>query len=119
MTTRRALLAGLLALAGGPALADPVPGSPAYQEFYGGFVDKQCCWTNECCRPAQSSEFIPLDQIGFRWRIVSTGQEVERKGWSPDGRFHVCQCAFDATAGDWVKSPTANVRCLFPPLPGF
>lgn len=116
---KHAALAAALALAfaAGAASADPAPGSPAYQTFYGAFASTKCCWTSQCCRVAEGSEFEPLDGIGKRFRVIASGQETERTGWSPDGQWHVCQC--DPVEGGWRKHPAANVRCLFPPMPGY
>lgn len=123
MNRRLAWFAAALALAcfalAWAVKADPVPGSPEYREFYSAFASKHCCWTNECCRRASEHEFEALDQIGQRWRVKSTGQELDRTGWSPDGAFHVCQCNYSVEKEAWVKLPTSNARCLFPPLPGF
>ena len=118
----RALIAfALLALAscgaGTPvyADADQVPGSPAYRAFYGSFLPPTCCWTNGCCRRTKPGEVEALDDTMTRYRVVASGQEIERSAWSPDGAVHLCQCSWDGK--DWVKGAKTNARCLAVPPP--
>lgn len=94
---------------------DQVPGSPAYRAFYGSFLPPTCCWTNGCCRRAKANEIEALDDTMTRYRVVASGQVIERSAWSPDGALHICQCDWDG--GGWKTGPATNARCLAVPPP--
>lgn len=107
-----------LALAvGAPAVVadDQVPGSPAYRAFYGSFLPPTCCWTTGCCRRVTAGEVEALDDTMTRYRVVASGQEIERTAWSTDGAIHLCQCEHDGV--EWRKGPKTNARCLAVPPP--
>ena len=114
---RAPLLAlAMLALTCTPAFADDqVPGSPAYRAFYGAFLPPTCCWTNGCCRRISAGEVEALDDTMTRYRVVASGQEIERSAWSTDGAIHLCQCSWDGK--NWVKGAATNARCLAVPPP--
>jgi len=94
---------------------DQAPGTPAYRAFYGSFLPPTCCWTNGCCRRAKPSEIEALDDTLTKFRVVASGQVIERSAWSPDGAFHICQCDWDG--GGWKTGPATNARCLAVPSP--
>ena len=95
-------------------------GSKAHGQEYpncSGWISHSCCCTNECCFEVEPGTVQNLDVNLNRFRIVATGQEIERTGWSKDGRFMRCACDHDATTGKWVKHPKAHTRCIYPPQP--
>ena len=86
--------------------------TPNCTEF--GFdIPGLCCCTNDCCREAEPREFTHLGGATYRSNV--TGQEIDRKGYSPDGRFIKCACTM--TAKGWTKLPTSTIFCIFPPIP--
>lgn len=85
---------------------------PNCREF--GFnIATSCCCTANCCSEARAGEFAHLG--GKTYRVIATGQEVERTGWSPDGRTIKCAC--DLIGATYTKHPRAKVHCFFPPMP--
>lgn len=78
------------------------------------WIASSCCVTNDCCFEIAERDVVDLGNN--KLRIVASGQVVERKGFSPDGKFYRCAC--DQIDGKWVVHPTANTRCLFTPLQG-
>jgi hypothetical protein len=86
--------------------------NPNCTEF--GFqISTSCCCTNDCCREAEDGEVQHIrDDL---YRIVPSGQEIRRTGWSPDGRTIRCSC--DWIDGQWVKHSKAQTRCLYLPMP--
>lgn len=85
---------------------------PNCREF--GFnIATSCCCTANCCSEASPGEFRHLG--GTTYRSTVTGQDIERKGWSPDGRTVKCAC--DLINGTYTKHPLARVHCLFVPMP--
>jgi hypothetical protein len=93
----------------GVALPQPFPNCTEY-----GFnIPQTCCCTAGCCREADSGEVV--HERGDWYRIVPSGQIVQRTGWSPDGR--TIRCACDNKEGKWVSSPQSKTHCLFMPMP--
>lgn len=85
---------------------------PNCREF--GFnIATSCCCTANCCSEAEPGEFRHMG--GNTYRSTVTGQDIERKGWSPDGRTVKCAC--DLINGTYTKHPLARVHCLFVPMP--
>lgn len=78
------------------------------------WIPTECCVTNDCCWEVGRTELTPLPHD--RWRVVSTGQELYRKDWSPDGRYYRCACDYDAGSGKWIRHQGATTRCVFVPL---
>ena len=70
-------------------------------EFYAA----ECC-SDQDCRTLDETEVPTLlrAQPDGRWLIVRRGIVVEKKGLSPDGKFHLCE------------TPSA-FRCLYVPEP--
>jgi len=81
------------------------------------WIPHSCCVTNDCCHevPERDVTSLPNDN----WKINVTGQVLRRTANSPDGKYYRCYCDYDPAAGKWVVHPTANTRCIFPPLLGF
>jgi hypothetical protein len=88
--------------------------NPNCTEF-GVNIPGNCCCTNNCCTEAAAGEFRHLRNDLYQSTV--TGQAIHRTGWSHDGRTIKCACDQDYVTGQWVKSPKANVRCLFIPMP--
>jgi hypothetical protein len=100
-----------------PSLAEE---TDPYRAFYASFADKACCWTSRCCYEISAADVVDLG--GNRFKIVASGQVVERKGASPDGGYHRCACdpvvsheALAPSPQQWWIHPAANTRCLFTP----
>jgi hypothetical protein len=101
---------------GGPHPSPLMPDIEAYDAFYSSFVDPSCCRTSQCCWEISDDEVVDLGDNKFR--IVASGQVVERKGYSPDGKYHRCACDYVAGApgyANWKIWPGAHTRCLFTP----
>lgn len=96
------------------------------------WIPSTCCVTNDCCWEIQGTEvrLLPpsewpqilspgsFGEMGAEWyEIRSTGQKVQRKGFSPDGKFYRCACDYDAESKTWNRHQGANTRCLFVPQP--
>lgn len=83
------------------------------------WIEPVCCVTNDCCWEITESEVSPLD--GLKWRIRSTGQVVNRRDFSPDGKFYRCACdqSVDSGVVKWIRHQGANTRCLFVPMRAF
>lgn len=104
---KRALLAAFfLCFVGGAGAQDPFPNCR-------GFIQHACCCTNSCCWEISASEVEPLP--GDMWRIRSTGQELRRTDFSPDGKYYRCACDYDINTGKWNKHQGAKTRCLYVP----
>jgi hypothetical protein len=98
---------------GGGPHPSPLASDPqAYAAFYGSFVPTACCFTSQCCYEIDDDDVEDLGSNSFR--IKASGQIVERKGYSPDGKYHRCSCDYHDT-GWWKIWPGANTRCLFTP----
>jgi hypothetical protein len=98
----------------GPRHPSPImPDRQAYDAFYSSFVDPSCCRTSSCCWEISEDDVVDLGYNKFR--IKASGQVVERKGYSPDGKYHRCACDYSADTGQWHIWPGANTRCLFTP----
>jgi hypothetical protein len=80
---------------------------------FGFRISTSCCCSASCCSEADEGEFSHIGNDIYRSNV--TGQQIQRTGWSPDGRFIKCAC--DLINGRWTKHPRANVTCVFPPLP--
>ena len=80
---------------------------------FGVTIPGSCCCTNDCCREAEPKEFTHLGGATYRSNV--TGQIIDRKGYSPDGRFIKCACTM--TAKGWTKLPTSTIFCIFTPMP--
>jgi len=78
------------------------------------WIASSCCVTNDCCFEIAERDVVDLGNN--KLRIVASGQVVERKGFSPDGKYYRCAC--DLNDGKWVVHPTAHTRCLFTPMQG-
>jgi hypothetical protein len=78
------------------------------------WIAHECCVTNDCCFEILERDVIDLG--GNQLRIVASGQVVQRRGHSPDGKYYRCAC--DNIAGKWVVHPAAHTRCLFTPMQG-
>ncbi len=80
---------------------------------FGFRISTSCCCSNSCCAEAKEGEVVHVrDDL---YRIVPSGQVIQRTGWSPDGRTIRCSCDF--IDGAWVKHPKALTRCLYLPMP--
>lgn len=80
---------------------------------FGFRISNNCCCTNGCCREAQQGEVEHVE--GDTYRIVPSGQLIQRTGWSPDGR--TIRCACDQIDGKWTVHSRAHTRCLYMPMP--
>lgn len=107
---RTVLAAGILALV-------LTAGAQAYEghsnQWLLTWIPPACCVTNDCCWQISEHEVEPLP--GDMWRIRSTGQQIQRTDWSPDGRYYRCACDLDAETRQWIRHQGANTRCLFVP----
>lgn len=86
---------------------------PQEDNCQNGAISSSCCCTNNCCQPVSSTEVeaLPNDH----WKILATGEELKRTGWSPDGTIIRCHC--DLIDGKWTVHPMAKTRCIYIPLP--
>lgn len=80
---------------------------------FGFQISTNCCCSAGCCRETAPGDVVHVQ--GNTYRIVASGQEIERTGWSPDGR--TIRCACDSINGQWTVHPTAFTRCLYMPMP--
>lgn len=78
-----------------------------------GWISSSCCCTNDCCFVVEPGTVEAVDQDHYR--IVASGQVIKRTGWSQNGRFMRCAC--DHIDGKWTIHPTAETRCIYPPMP--
>lgn len=69
-----------------------------------GFIDRTCCCTNNCCRTISMRDVEP---VGNSYRVIATGQTVERLYWSNDGETILCDC----------NGRTGRAYCLYRPMP--
>lgn len=95
-------------------MVHPVHGQDVTQEYLLSWIPSRCCVTNQCCWQISERELDPLPDD--RWRVRSTGQELPRTDYSPDGRFYRCACDQDKTTFNWVRHQGAHTRCLFVPM---
>lgn len=81
-----------------------------------GFISPSCCCTNGGCFFISRSDIVRIDET--RYRIIRTGEIVEAKGRSPDGR--VRRCTYDLKDGHFVRigHPDAKTSCLYVTEPG-
>jgi hypothetical protein len=106
MTTRLAILAGLLALAGGSA--------EAHWKY-----EYQCCADNDCA-PIDDRAVVENGE-----RVIVTIQPGQHPMWPADGR---AAGTFETTRRDLRKpvdtrwhvclSPTGSLLCVYPPMRG-
>lgn len=94
-------------------LIEPTP--EEYAEIQ-KWIPATCCWTGHCCKKVNASAFILLP--GNRVRVVSTGQELPRTGWSQDGQTWRCTCDFVPALQIWSSHPHAKTHCVFPAISG-
>lgn len=81
------------------------------------WIPKQCCVTGDCCWEVKSSDLNPMPND--RWMVVATGQIIQRKDWSPDGRFYRCACDRDPKQAKWIRHDKAQTWCVFVPRLAF
>ena len=91
---------------------EPVLASPEQQQKMMAWIPSSCCVTNNCCFEVPSSELQSLEND--RWRVIATGQILNRTDWSHNGR-HI-RCACDFVNGAWRVHRNAVTRCVFPIL---
>lgn len=86
---------------------------PQEDNCQNGAISVSCCCTQNCCIsvPSTDVEALPDD----RWKILATGEELKRTGWSPDGTIIRCHC--DLIEGKWTVHPMAKTRCIYIPMP--
>lgn len=75
------------------------------------FIDLNCCYTNNCCFPISAKDVTDLGN--GKYIINITGQEIIRKGYSPDGQYWRCAC--EHINGNWTVFKEAFTRCLYTP----
>lgn len=80
-----------------------------------GWIPHQCSCTSHSCYRARPGEVIDLGNDTFR--VVSTGEVINRTGWSKDGRFMVCAFRRDVELQRWFTGPGQPIKCVFPPIP--
>ena|SRR3990172_1208330 len=89
----------------------------ALKNYLRTFMDNTCCYTNDCCFVISHIEVTDLGEGLFR--INSTGQEIKRRDYSPDGQYWRCACdsvpVEGSMYGKWLRHDKANTRCLYTP----
>lgn len=93
-----------------------VPPTPEEARDIRGWMPIQCCWSNNCCRKVKAAALTAIDRDHYR--VVITGQVVDRTGWSRDGNTWRCTCDQNYE-GRWVVHLKANTRCIFPVPNGY
>lgn len=88
-------------------LIDP---TPEEYENIKRWIPQTCCWTNNCCKKVSPSALRLLSNK--KVEVVSTKQVLDLTGWSRDNNTWRCTC--DYKNGEWVVSPSADTRCVFP-----
>lgn len=81
------------------------------------WIPATCCWTGNCCKKVHASALIQLPDN--RVRVIATGQELPRTGWSQDGQTWRCTCDFVPALSIWRSHPHAKTHCVFPVPQGF
>lgn len=81
------------------------------------WIPATCCWTGNCCKKVHASALIQLPDN--RVRVVATGQELPRTGWSQDGQTWRCTCDFVPALSIWRSHPHAKTHCMFPVPQGY
>jgi hypothetical protein len=105
------LLLSFAALSAGGIARSQTSPDPHFYPNCQGFIAAQCCCTNFACFEIPRSE---IEHLGNnRWRILRTGEIVEAKGRSPDGR--VWRCTGNSDGAYWSKlgEPDARTNCLY------
>lgn len=96
--------------------AELVPPTPEEARDIATWIDRNCCWSNNCCRKVKPTALHPLSRD--QYRVVATGQIVPRTDWSRDGNTWRCTCDQNEE-GRWVVHLKANTRCIFPVPQGY
>jgi hypothetical protein len=112
-----ALICFIIAVSIDSARGDDTLIEPTPQEYLDiqKWIPSTCCWTNNCCKKVKASALVSLSRDDYR--VVATGQEIKRTGWSQDGQTWRSTC--DHIGGKWVVSVKANTRCIFPTPNGY
>ena len=92
------------------------PTEQEYAEIH-KWIPATCCWTGNCCKKVNASALIQLPDN--RVRVVATGQELPRTGWSQDGQTWRCTCDFVPALSIWRSHPHAKTHCVFPVPQGY
>lgn len=115
---RSAAIATVIAVAIGSGLSAQQGPDPARYPNCEGFISPSCCCTNGGCFFISRSDIVRIDETHYR--IIRTGEIVEAKGRSPDGRVRRCTYDFDPQQGGFIRigHPDAKTSCLYVTEPG-
>lgn len=81
-----------------------------------GWIIFSCCCTTGACREVEKGE---LERISDgQWRVVETGEIIQRTGWSRDNTFIRCAATYSAAQSQWLIGPQYRTTCLYEPVPG-
>lgn len=94
-----------------PARAQVAP-DPSQFPNCEGFIASHCCCTNGACFVISRADIVRIDETHYR--ILRTGEIVEAKGKSPDGRVRRCTYDYDPQRGFVrIGHPDAKTSCLY------